>query len=606
MPITYVSKTFKKGEINKPVIEKELLAIHFALTTLRPYLYGRKFVVKTDHKPLIYLYNLKNPASKLTRIRLEIEEFNFDIEYIKGSDNVIADALSRIPFDEIKENVPQILTVKTRSMTRKEQQNEQQSRNDSQLKIKRPKVIEEPVSNFTKKIARLKVAEMIFSRNGPKSIIKLVIRAYKGHRCIFELTLQNKNDAKITLRQVMSNLEKIATNQKIDRLQWPMYDSLFKQCYLDEFKIACEKELKNLQIILTKGQETVTDVAKQRELLNLFHNDKMYGGHAGQKKLYSKLRARYYWKNMTKDIANYVKNCKRCTFAKHQQRTREKMTITSTPIQSFEEVVIDTVGPLPKSPNGNVYIVTAMCELTKYLIAIPIGDKSANTLADAIFKKVILTHGPMKRLKSDCGTEYKNRVVGDLCKLLNVKQKISTSHHHETLGTAERGHRTMNEYIRAYSSENSQDWEEYLDYFVFCYNTTTHASFEEKYSPFELVFGKRPFLPEDFQSELVNPVYNHDDYAKILQYRLQTANKRAREILMKMKQKSKIQFDKKAKPLKVSIGSKVKLFREPYDKRSDIYDGPYIIIDINHPNVTMKHETTGKVKTVHKNRIELM
>lgn len=96
MPVTYVSKTFKKGELNKPVIEKELIAIHFAVTTLRPYLYGRKFIVKSDHKPLIYLYNLKNPASKLTRIRLEIEEFNFDVEYIKGSDNVIADALSRI------------------------------------------------------------------------------------------------------------------------------------------------------------------------------------------------------------------------------------------------------------------------------------------------------------------------------------------------------------------------------------------------------------------------------------------------------------------------------------------------------------------------------
>lgn len=309
---------------------------------------------------------------------------------------------------------------------------------------------------------------------------------------------------------------------------------------------------------------------------------------------------------MTRDIGKFVKECERCKFTKHQQRTREKMTITSTPIQSFEEVVIDTVGPLPTSPNGNSYIVTAMCELTKYLIAVPIRDKTANGMADAIMKKVILTHGPMKRLKSDCGTEYKNKVVADLCKLLNVKQKTSTSHHHETLGTVERGHNTMNAYMRTYSKENSQDWEEYLDYFVFCYNTTTHASFEEKYSPFQLVYGKRPYLPEDFQSNLVNPIYNHDDYAKILEYRLHTANKQAREILMKAKQLSKKQYDKKAKPLSVSIGSKVKLFKEPYNKKSDVYDGPYTIIDISHPNVTMKHEKTNKVKTVHKNRIELM
>lgn len=74
-PITYISKSFKKGELNKPIIEKELLGIHFAITTLRPYLYGTHFTVKTDHKPLIYMYNMKNPASKLTRIRLELEEY---------------------------------------------------------------------------------------------------------------------------------------------------------------------------------------------------------------------------------------------------------------------------------------------------------------------------------------------------------------------------------------------------------------------------------------------------------------------------------------------------------------------------------------------------
>lgn len=54
-PITFISKTFKNGELNKSTIEKELLAIHYSITTLRPYLYGTKFLILTDHKPLIYL-----------------------------------------------------------------------------------------------------------------------------------------------------------------------------------------------------------------------------------------------------------------------------------------------------------------------------------------------------------------------------------------------------------------------------------------------------------------------------------------------------------------------------------------------------------------------
>lgn len=57
LPICFISRSFQKGELNKPVIEKELLAIHFAITYLRPYLYGTKFTVRSDHRPLIYLYN---------------------------------------------------------------------------------------------------------------------------------------------------------------------------------------------------------------------------------------------------------------------------------------------------------------------------------------------------------------------------------------------------------------------------------------------------------------------------------------------------------------------------------------------------------------------
>lgn len=65
-------------------------------------MYGRSFVVKSDHKPLIFLYNLKNPASKLTRVRLQLEEYDFVVEHIKGSDNVAADAFSRISIQDLK------------------------------------------------------------------------------------------------------------------------------------------------------------------------------------------------------------------------------------------------------------------------------------------------------------------------------------------------------------------------------------------------------------------------------------------------------------------------------------------------------------------------
>lgn len=138
LPICYISKSFKKGELNKPIIEKELLAIHFAVTTLRPYLYGRTFTVKSDHKPLIYLNNLKNPASKLPRVRLELEEYDFVVEYIKGGDNVAADALSRISIGDLKElygNDEFSVLAITRSMSRKMKVNSVPQKDDDEDNI---------------------------------------------------------------------------------------------------------------------------------------------------------------------------------------------------------------------------------------------------------------------------------------------------------------------------------------------------------------------------------------------------------------------------------------------------------------------------------------
>lgn len=137
LPISYASRTFTKGEQNKSTIEKELLAIYFAIIHYRPYLYGSHFTVKSDHKPLTYLFALKDPSSRLTRIRLDLEEYNFTVEYIAGKSNVVADALSRITISDLKSihsNIQQILTVKTRSMSRKQaiQNNESKDTNTSE------------------------------------------------------------------------------------------------------------------------------------------------------------------------------------------------------------------------------------------------------------------------------------------------------------------------------------------------------------------------------------------------------------------------------------------------------------------------------------------
>ena len=130
LPIYFASKSFSHSEQQKPIIELELLAIHFAITQFRPYVYGTSFIVRSDHKALVYLFNIKYSSSKLTHIRLQLSEYNFTFEYIKGKSNGGADALSRISIDELKNNDNNQVLVMTRAMS-KGQNNEKIKYNQS-------------------------------------------------------------------------------------------------------------------------------------------------------------------------------------------------------------------------------------------------------------------------------------------------------------------------------------------------------------------------------------------------------------------------------------------------------------------------------------------
>jgi hypothetical protein len=83
-PIAYTSKVLNDAEKNYSTIEKELLAILHAVQQFRPYIYGTKCTLVTDHKPLIWLHSLKDPISRLNRWRLKLAEYDYTVVYKAG------------------------------------------------------------------------------------------------------------------------------------------------------------------------------------------------------------------------------------------------------------------------------------------------------------------------------------------------------------------------------------------------------------------------------------------------------------------------------------------------------------------------------------------
>jgi hypothetical protein len=96
LPIAYASRNLNKAERSYTTSEKELLAIVWGIKHYRPYLYGRKFTIVSDHKPLMWIMNIKDPGSRLLRWRIKLEEYDYEIVYKKGALNTNADTLSRM------------------------------------------------------------------------------------------------------------------------------------------------------------------------------------------------------------------------------------------------------------------------------------------------------------------------------------------------------------------------------------------------------------------------------------------------------------------------------------------------------------------------------
>ena len=87
LPVAYASRSLNNAESHYTTSERELLAIVWVTKYFRPYLYGRKFKIVSDHKPLVWIMNVKDPGSQLMQWRIQLAEYDYEIVHKSGIQN---------------------------------------------------------------------------------------------------------------------------------------------------------------------------------------------------------------------------------------------------------------------------------------------------------------------------------------------------------------------------------------------------------------------------------------------------------------------------------------------------------------------------------------
>lgn len=97
-PIAYAGTSLNAAQTRYSVTDKELVAIRFGVNHFKPFLYGRRFIIRTDHQPLIYLNHMKRVDDRLFRTFEDLNIGHYELEYLPGKSNTVADILSRVSY----------------------------------------------------------------------------------------------------------------------------------------------------------------------------------------------------------------------------------------------------------------------------------------------------------------------------------------------------------------------------------------------------------------------------------------------------------------------------------------------------------------------------
>ena len=331
------------------------------------------------------------------------------------------------------------------------------------------------------------------------------------------------------------------------------------------------------------------------------------------------LAKRFYWKNMSRDVENFIRSCDRCQRAKqiNIQKTRAQLQSIPVPNRIFAQVGIDLMQLSPI--DGYKYVLTVMDYFTKWIELIPLRNKEAATVGMELFK-IFSRFGCPEIIISDRGTEFNNALSASLYQRMGVHHRVTSPYHPEANGMVEKANSTTTNRLKACINEQ-QDWLGLLDSLAMAYRASEHSSTRK--SPYEMMTGSQMRLPIDLasnpfrsggavdqdeqcdpdtdcDSENVQSTRNFDEIVSAHQaLRRDIHNEAAANIVHAQARQAK-NYDARHRGTPLSVGDKIlhyntKASQRKGDKLAARWLGPYTIVEVHDNGNLTVQDHFGKV-----------
>ena len=469
-PIGFASRRTSETERNYPTHKLEFLALKWAITEkFSDYLRTHFFTVYTDNNPLTYV--LTNPKLDATSQRWvsSLEPYPFIIKYKPGTDNTVADALSRKYEKEDADD-----TAKHQSWCRAK------------------------CADFDhQQVAAITIHDTLGTTADPKE-------NYDWHN------LQEADDAiAYTKDFILSKKDK----STIDHEQLTTdTNGLIK--HVDHLTI--ENDLLYYRDTDGSNLRLVVPSRIQNKITNLYHSLR----HIGAKKVLLLLKQRFFWNHMKLTTTCVVASCERCQVSKTtQHKNKGPLQHIETPSEPMYQLSLDYL-QIDTRANTKLKILTVIDEFTKFGWALIVNSENARVTAEKLYRELYTKFGIPSIIHSDRGQTFLSKIIEQLNKLLSIKHTTTTAYRPQSNATSERFNQTLISRIRSLPPREKSRWHLHVDSLVFAYNSTTHES--TNMSPYYAMFGRHPKLRIDLMVRI--PENSAQRHIKIAPYAEQRGN----------------------------------------------------------------------------------